>query len=42
MKVIGLEELKKIELEIMDEIHKFCTENNRKYYLAYRHINRCS
>ena len=42
MKEINLEELKKLEIGIMDEIHKFCIENNIKYYLGYRHIDRCS
>lgn len=35
MEEITLEELQKLELEIMDEIHKYCIENNIKYYLGY-------
>lgn len=32
--IISLEELKKIELEIMKKVHTFCEENNIKYFLC--------
>ncbi len=32
---IGLEESKKIQVEILSNIAKFCNENNLNYYLAY-------
>ena len=33
--ITSLDELKKIELEIMKKIHEFCVENKITYYLAY-------
>lgn len=33
--VLSLEDVKKIELDILDEFHKFCEKNDMKYYLAY-------
>ena len=34
MKIIdNLDELKKIELDIMIKIHQFCEKNNIKYYM---------
>ena len=34
MKVIeSLDELKKIELDIMIKVHQFCEENGIKYYM---------
>ncbi len=35
MKEIELEERKKISLEILEYIHKFCVENNIKYFINY-------
>ncbi len=35
MNPISLDELKRIELEIMDEIHSICLEHNLSYVLAY-------
>ena len=35
MQTIGIDELKKIQKEILDEVVKFCEENNIRYFLAY-------
>lgn len=35
MKVIDIEDIKKIQIEILDDIVKFCKENNLQYFLAY-------
>ena len=35
MQAIGIEELKNIQKEILDEVVAFCEENNIRYYLAY-------
>ncbi|MBO7301186.1 MAG: LicD family protein [Bacteroidaceae bacterium] len=35
MKVINIEEVKKIQLDILDDIANFCKENNLQYCLAY-------
>lgn len=35
MKNLSMEEVKKIELEILNFFHDFCEENNLKYYLAF-------
>ena len=35
MKAIGIEELKKIQKDILDEVVAFCEENNIRYFLAY-------
>lgn len=35
MKEIGLEERKKLQLEMMDEVDSFCRKNNLTYYLAF-------
>ena len=35
MKKIDIEEVRKIELEILNCFHKFCEDNNLIYYLAY-------
>lgn len=35
MKLIKTEELKQIQLQIMDDVHSFCMENNIMYVLAY-------
>lgn len=35
MEQIKTEELKQIQLQIMDDVHSFCLENNIKYFLAY-------
>lgn len=34
MKEIGLEEIKQIQLEILDSVHKFCSKNGLKYSLC--------
>lgn len=34
-KCIEIEELKKIQLEILDNVHNFCIKNGIKYYLMY-------
>lgn len=34
MKNIGLKEIQQLELEIMKDVHRFCKENNIKYYLS--------
>lgn len=34
MKNIELKEIQQLELEIMKDVHKFCKENNIRYYLA--------
>lgn len=35
MEIISLEEVKKIQIEILKEIAKFCEDNNLRYFLAY-------
>lgn len=35
MREIGLEERKKLQLEMMDEVDSFCRKNNLTYYLAF-------
>lgn len=35
MQAIGIEELKNIQKEILDEVVVFCEENNIRYFLAY-------
>ena len=35
MQAIGIDELKKIQKEILDEVVSFCEENNIRYFLAY-------
>ena len=35
MQAIGIEELKKIQKDILDEVVAFCEENNIRYFLAY-------
>lgn len=34
-KIIGTEELKKIQLQILDDVAQFCEERGLRYYLAY-------
>jgi len=34
-KIITIEELKSLQLDIMDDIHQFCVENDLRYCLAY-------
>lgn len=34
MKEVGLEEIKRIQLEILDSVHDFCIKNNLKYSLC--------
>ena len=35
MQAIGIEELKKIQKEILDEVVAFCNTHNIRYFLAY-------
>lgn len=35
MRPISSEELKQIQVSILDEVHKFCVEHNIKYFLAF-------
>lgn len=35
MTKLNIDEIKKIELNILDEFHKYCEKNNLRYYLAY-------
>lgn len=35
MREITLQELKDIQLEILDSVHEFCTKNNLKYSISY-------
>lgn len=35
MQAIGIDELKRLQKEILDEVVSFCEKNNLRYYLAY-------
>ena len=35
MKIIPIEEVKKIQLDILDSVAQFCEERGLRYYLAY-------
>ena len=35
MKQMTIEDMKRIELEVMDEIHRICRDHGLRYYLFY-------
>ena len=35
VKIEGIDELRKIQMELLDEVALFCDQNNIKYFLAY-------